>query len=84
MTAQTWGEKYSINGHAKVDGETPQVLDHTQRSIGNWGKLEMEEVAFPREEYTDELASDKWSALKTYIELTYMYACTHMHMITML
>lgn len=44
----------------------------------------MEEVAFPREEHTDELTSDKWSALKTYIELTYMYACIHMHMITML
>lgn len=65
-------------------GETPQVFDPTQRTTGNRGKLGVEEVALPTDEHTNELVSDKWSAVKTYIEVTYMYTCIYMHMITIL
>ena len=48
-------------------GERPQGLNPTQGATGKAGSVK---VVLPSDKYTNWLFSVKWSALKTYIQVT--------------
>lgn len=43
---------------------TGKILNPTQRTTGNQGKLGAGEVVLPKEEHTNWFSSDEWSVLK--------------------
>lgn len=47
----------------------PWGLSPTQRTIDKWGKLGGGEVVFFKEVHTHNQSSDKWPALKTYVQV---------------
>lgn len=62
-----------IKEPAKLQRKKLKGLNPTQRTAGHRGKIWMKGVALPRKEHTHWLSSTKWSALKTYIQVT-LYA----------
>lgn len=55
--------------HDKLDGgKIHKGISPTGRTRGDWGKLGIGQVFFPREEYTNWLSIAKLSVMKIYIQ----------------
>lgn len=64
----SWPRMTSMNSANWIE-KSPQGLNPTQTTTGNWKKLATGEVVLPRAQHDNWSSSTKWPTLKMYIEL---------------